>query len=141
MHVWTTNWARALKIELSGVEQDSTNQEFVIGSITVRKCSTNYSRCPKCNLPTFVPPIFMDVRNQSVLYRVTVLVAMLFLPEYWVRLNKRNQSPTGFCVNPQPTRLYVNYPLPNFSYEKLAIFLEIKKQFRATLDVAWLKNL
>jgi hypothetical protein len=33
----------------------------------------------------------------------------------------------GNYGKPQPIRLSVNYPLPNFSYQKLAIFWEIKK--------------
>jgi hypothetical protein len=56
-----------------------------------------------------------------------------------VRLNKRHQSPIGFCENQQPTRLCVNYPLPDFSYEKLVFFWEIKKWFKAAPDAAWQK--
>jgi hypothetical protein len=43
-----------------------------------------------------------------------------------VSLNKLHQSPIGFCENPQLTRLCVNYPLPNFSHEKLVFFRKLK---------------
>jgi hypothetical protein len=42
----------------------------------------------------------------------------------------------GICEKPQPTRLYVNYPLPNFRHEILVLFWEIKKWFKAALSVA-----
>jgi hypothetical protein len=53
----------------------------------------------------------------------------------------RHKSPIEFCENPKPTRLCINYQLPNFSHEKLVFFLEIKKWFKASPDVAWQKTL
>lgn len=43
---------------------------------------------------------------------------------YRVNLNKRYQSPIGFCANPQPVRRSTPYPLPIFSPASRPVFWE-----------------
>lgn len=88
--------------------------------------------------PATCPP-----RNQRLRPRSTATIskrARIFR-ERWVRLNKRHESPIGFCENLKPTRPCVNYPLPNFSHKKLVFFGEIKKWFKASPDMALQKIL